>query len=338
MTDLRLDHIEHADALTYLRTLPDESVNLIVTSPPYFSLRSYLPSDHPDKAREIGSEPTPAEFIAALVAVFTEARRVLRSDGNTYVNLGDSYASRWPAPSNRRNVVGQGSLENGKREARPPRMEDGRQEKSLIGIPWRFAFAMQDAGWLLREDIIWAKDNPMPESVRDRCTRAHEFVFHFTKQPHYWYDQTAVMEPMVTGANGSSFTDGKTAALRPNVGKGPRKQDGVGRRYTGFNARYEPPAARNRRSVWRVNTKGFKEAHFATFPEELVEPMVLAGCPEGGVVLDMFIGAGTVGLVAKRLNRHYVGCDLNGDYVRMAIRRVNSIPYTLFSLMEANGD
>lgn len=363
MTGLRLDDIEHADALAYLKTLPDECVNLCVTSPPYLGLRDYGTAtweggdddcDHrpPDEAgktnkptlgqrghpgryagpacykcgarridQQIGIEDTPAAFIARLVEVFAEVRRVLRADGNCYVNMGDSYAS-----SPRGNTGTDYQMDKSKLGYLP---------KSLMGIPWRFAFAMQDAGWLLREDIIWHKPAPMPESVRDRCTRAHEYIFHFTKGPRYWYDAQAVAEPTSL----ETF-----ARAQRGVGSGHKNIDGApGQPPHSMSAPrkhgegYPVNALRNRRSVWNINPASYKGAHFATFPEAIPELCILAACPEGGVVLDPFMGAGTVGLVAKRLNRRYLGCDLNASYVRMAIERINSIPYTLFSLMAAGG-
>ena len=392
MTDLQLDHIEHADALTYLRSLPDDSVNLCVSSPPYFGLRDYGVDG------QIGLEPTPTEYVAALVDIFREVRRVLRADGNCYVNLGDSYASFRDGKCVPQSISDGNQRSQPKSGARnrPAKTFEGTsiQHKSLMGIPWRFAFAMQDSGWLLREDIIWAKPAPMPESVRDRCTRAHEYIFHFTKGPKYWYDQQAVMEDAV-GTGGGTFPSWLDDIQPKHGGESQYRKDGQ-----------SDETKRNRRSVWTVNTAGFAEAHFATFPEKLVEPMVLAGCPEwvcercgapyeaqvekesywearkangatggaktighngthgrgmahdlgggavthygyapsctcnagkrAGVVLDPFAGAGTTALVAKRLNRRYIGCDLNAEYVEMARRRVESIPYTLFSLMGAD--
>lgn len=406
---MNLDTIDCADALTYLRGLPDECVNCIVTSPPYFGLRDYGTAkwdggdpacDHivgnarndvtPERLAEraaqygtgqgegshvskvqardvcpkcgarhidtqIGLEPSPAAYVAALVAVFREARRVLRNDGTCWINLGDSYG----------------------------------ENKQLLMIPARVAIALQDDGWTLRSDIVWSKGNPMPESVTDRPTKAHEYVFLFSKQPRYWYDAAAVAEDAVKGAAGSRFDTGKTALHQ------------LGRAST---AEREDSLSRNRRTVWTINPASFKGAHFATFPEEIPEICIKAGCPEWccdqcgapyeaqvertasdnpasyngssftrgktgevhatrgqgtryesaligyapsctcnagkrpGVVLDPFMGAGTTGLVAKRLNRRYIGSELNAEYVEMARRRIDSIPYTLFSLMEATGD
>lgn len=615
MTDLQLDHIEHADALTYLRSLPDDSVNLCVSSPPYFGLRDYGVDG------QIGLEPTPTEYVAALVDIFREVRRVLRADGNCYVNLGESYSTgslpganildglhssikegilffgarctltvtahgegvlhsdkiapdgklarflgvkrvllkqrndhlcqvlNWlnsevdcfvstsvrarithdatleivmdtenrvrivaanldddtqsslgvsvrPNAAHRVNVAlavkestepvsesitdiqpardalalntpsegvlnidaiddpvtfsdglaldtsglrdfsvskatdkhlhlslmnGIVSLEIGcvphllisnaygslvrykELYAQASALANELQAKQEIGIPEMFKRAMMRANWICRETIIWAKPAPMPESVTDRCTRAHEYIFHFTKQARYWYDQQAVSEESTGNMNGGR----QRAALRGtfDYADSDFKTRHVGNGHNGLG-KSAISDTRNRRSVWTVNTAGFAEAHFATFPEKLVEPMVLAGCPEwvcercgapyeaqvekesnweaqkangatggaktnghngthgrgmshdlgggavthygyapsctcnagkrAGVVLDPFAGAGTTALVAKRLNRRYIGCDLNAEYVEMARRRVESIPYTLFSLMGAD--
>jgi DNA modification methylase len=328
MTGLNLDTIECADVMDYLRGLPDACVNLVVTSPPYFGLRSYLQGGHEDKAREIGTEQTPAAYVARMVDVFREVRRVLRPDGNVYVNLGDSYAGGKQGRDDnsgedlaRRAArygsgTGEGRGPSSGVQRKPP---EGFTSKALMLIPHRFAIAMQDDGWLLREDIVWQKPNPMPESVRDRCTRSHEYIFHFTKGPRYWYDAQAVAEEAVRGAAGSRFDTGKTAEHQ------------LGR--SSHAIRIESDV-RNRRSVWTINPANFREAHFATFPEDIPEICIKAACPEGGIVLDPFAGAGTVGLVAKKLNRRYIGCDLSAEYVRMAEDRINGISYTLFSLME----
>jgi DNA modification methylase len=298
MTGLNLDTIECADVMDYLRGLPDACVNLVVTSPPYFGLRSYLQDGHEDKAREIGTEQTPAAYVARMVDVFREVKRVIRDDASVYVNLGDSYS-----------------------------------DKQLLGIPWRFVFAMQDAGWLFREEIIWQKPNPMPESVRDRCTRSHEYIFHFTKSPRYWYDAQAVSEPVTQSSIERAKYSFESAEKRRAGAAMIEHHD-----YMKADQLVPANGMRNRRSVWTINPANFREAHFATFPEDIPEICIKAACPEGGVVLDPFAGAGTVGLVAKKLNRRYIGCDLNADYVRMAEDRINGISYTLFSLMEVTSD
>ena len=251
--------ILQGDCLTRLREIPDESVHCVVTSPPYFGLRNY------NIDCQIGLEESPEAYVAKLVEVFREVRRVLRADGVLWLNLGDSYASNWPC--NRRNVVGAGSLENGKREARPPRMGRGLKEKDLIGIPWRVAFALQADGWYLRSDIIWAKPSPMPESVTDRCTKAHEHIFMLTKSARYFYDAEAVKEPAAKGAAGSKFNTGKTASHQ--MGRSSDKER-------------EENGTRNRRDVWTIATKPYRGAHFAVFPPDIPEICIKAGTSERG--------------------------------------------------------
>ena len=237
-----------------------KSVHTVVTSPPYFGLRDYGCDG------QIGLEPTPDEFVAALVEVFREVRRVLRDDGTVWLNLGDSYA-RNPAKGGSGSPNGRNVAQMGYAGGGGPTLAD----KQLIGIPWRVAFALQADGWYLRQDIIWHKPNPMPESVTDRCTKAHEYVFLLSKSPKYYFDSEAIREDAVKGAAGSKFNTGKTATHQAG-----RSSDA---------ARVED-GKRNRRSVWTVTTKPFKGAHFATFPPDLIEPCVLAGCPEGGLVYD----------------------------------------------------
>lgn len=255
------------DCRSILPTLPERSVHCCITSPPYFGLRDY---GHPG---QLGLERSPDAFVQELVAVFREVRRVLRDDGTLWLNLGDSYG----------------------------------KEKQLLGIPWRVGLALQADGWHLRQDIIWHKPNPMPESVRDRCTKAHEYIFLLTKSPRYYFDSEAIKEPAVKGAAGSSFNKGKTATHQMGRSSDRDRADS---------------STRNRRSVWTVSTKPFKEAHFATFPPDLIEPCVLAGCPIGGTVLDPFSGAGTTGLVALSNDRNYIGVELNPAYCEMAKARL----------------
>jgi site-specific DNA-methyltransferase (adenine-specific) len=296
------------DCRQLLRQMADGSVQTCVTSPPYFGLRDY------GQDRQIGLEPTPDEFVAAMVEVFREVHRVLADDGTLWLNLGDTYASAWVC--NRRNVVGSGSMENGKRENRPNRLVNGLKEKDLIGIPWRVAFALQADGWYLRQDIIWHKPNPMPESVTDRCTKAHEYVFMFSKKPKYYFDHEAIKEPLAPSSvarlaqptlaqqTGSTRVPGKTNGNMKAVGNGE---------------------TRNRRSVWTVTTKPYKGAHFATFPPELIEPCVLAGSRPGGIVLDPFGGSGTTAGVALKHGRKAVLCELNPEYAALVPDRIASI-------------
>lgn len=281
-----------ADVRDGLAALPGQSIQCVVTSPPYWNQRDY------GVAGQMGLEATAEDYIAGQVAVFREVRRVLRRGGTLWLNLGDSFAA----------------------------------DKNLHGMPWRVALALQADGWYLRSDIIYSKPNPMPESVTDRPTRAHEYVFLLTKQPRYYYDADAIREePKHTGpvkipsgrdagegAHGCSHRDGCAD-----------KQRGHSRRHEGFNDRWnamsraeQQARGANKRSVWTIATQPFHDAHFATFPEALVEPCILAGSREGDTVLDPFAGSGTVGVVALRHNRRFVGIELNHEYAEMARRRI----------------
>lgn len=320
-----------------LRAMPDSSVHCCVTSPPYFGLRDY------GVEGQIGLEPTPDEFVAALVAVFREVRRVLRNDGTLWLNLGDSYCTTasYNAP---RTSGGEYGRVAGVRQPRAP-IPSGLKAKDLIGIPWRVAFALQADGWYLRQDIIWSKPNPMPESVRDRCTKAHEYMFMLSKGRRYFFDQDAIAEPMAESSlarltqptldqqRGSDRVPGKTNGPMKAVGKAMTfKRDGSKRgiqQHGQNNGTHRPDredtvyyGTRNKRSVWTVPTRGFKGAHFATFPPALVEPCILAGCPEGGTVLDPFGGAGTTGGVAIAHGRKAILCELNPEYAALIPARV----------------
>jgi len=272
-----------------------------VTSPPYFGLRDY---GHPD---QIGLEPTPDEYVAKLVEVFREVRRVLRDDGTLWLNLGDSYARTGGTDRKVSATAKVGSTRNtliqmSDRTSRATTY--GLKDKDLIGIPWRVAFALQADGWYLRQDIIWHKPNPMPESVRDRFTKAHEYIFLLSKSPRYYFDHEAIKEPSVYADCG-----------RPSKRKGE------------FKAKGEPlpgqlpfraiTETRNRRSVWTVPTRPYKGAHFATFPRALIEPCILAGSRPGDVVLDPFMGSGTTAQVATDLGRQFIGCEINPKYVEL---------------------
>ncbi|MDA8346964.1 MAG: site-specific DNA-methyltransferase [Thermaerobacter sp.] len=320
-----------------LATLPDESVHCVVTSPPYWGLRDYgIPG-------QIGLERTPEEYVAALVEVFREVRRVLRKDGTLWLNLGDSYAGSWGAQSRpngndlKSTLQGASMLSARQIEAHPKgqthtgslKNTPGLKPKDLVGIPWRVAFALQQDGWWLRSDIVWAKPNPMPESVTDRPTRSHEYLFLLTRNERYFYDAEAIAEPCAVGDAGSYFDRGKTGH-HDNQGADKRdKQRLLGKRtYEGFNDRWgaKPTQTRNKRDVWTIATEPFPGAHFAVMPTALVEPCVLAGCPEGGTVLDPFGGSGTVASVAKSLGRSSVYIDANPKYAEMARRRVAQTP------------
>lgn len=297
---LRGGAIMVGDCRASLRSLPDQSVHCVVTSPPYFGLRDY------GHDGQIGQETTPEDFIAAMVEVFCEVRRVLRDDGTLWLNLGDSYARGFGGGSpGTKSATNTGSFA-GRKTGKVP---DGLSPKDLIGIPWRVAFALQEDGWILRQDIIWHKPNPMPESVRDRCTKAHEYIFMLTKSPRYFFDSEAMKEPGVIPAG----TKGAKGSAARQAEKGVNARPPEYKVYDGM---------RNRRSVWTVQTRPFKEAHFATYPPDLIEPCILAGCPVGGTVLDPFFGAGTTGLVAQRHGRNWIGCELNPTYAEMAAARL----------------
>lgn len=345
------------DVLAQLRKVPDKSIHCCVTSPPYWGLRDYGTAkwgggdpecDHkpPDEAgltekptagqrthagrfsgplcwkcgatridSQLGLEKTPELYVESMVAVFREVRRVLRDDGTLWLNLGDSYAAQSKGSGGTKKGTiadggGQSTNAGSFYSARFDLKAALLKPKDLVGIPWRVAFALQSDGWYLRQDLIWAKPNPMPESVRDRCTKAHEYIFLLAKSERYYYDHEAIKEP-------AAYANSRESAKKGS-----------------FNAKGEPlpgqlpfraiTDTRNKRSVWWITPKPFKGAHFATFPPDLIEPCILAGCPEGGVVLDPFFGAGTAGLVAVRQNKKFVGIDLNPDYCEMAKKRIEN--------------
>jgi len=314
--------------------LDNKTVQCVVTSPPYWGLRKYAGEQSAPWAdgttHPLGLEPTPDLYVAHIVEVFREVRRVLRDDGVLWLNLGDSYAS-----SSRSQSVGSSdkstlttrsrngawapgnTVERFDRSARP----QGIPAKSLIGIPWRVALALQADGWVLRSDIIWHKPNPMPSSAKDRPTSSHEHMFLLTKGPRYFYDADAIREPAVkTGtpahlAGGRGVRAGTRGALQTTA----PKQDGTGNpTYAGFNARYRarPVEGRNKRDVWTIAPRGYKGSHFATFPPALVEPCILAGSRPGDLVLDPFVGSGTTGMVAVQHGRDFAGVDISDEYLR----------------------
>ena len=287
-----------------LKELPDASVQTVVTSPPYWGLRDY------GHDNQIGLEQSPEDFIEQLCIVFDEVWRVLKDDGTIWVNLGDSYAGNNSRASNN----GRAGFGN-EREGVFLKTGEGLKHKDLVGIPWRFAFAMQARGWYLRSDIIWHKPNPMPESVTDRPTKSHEYIFLMTKSPRYYYDHQAVKEPFAESSVGRLAQDitQQVGSARANGGK---KDNGNLKAVGDINA------GRNKRTVWSVNVKGYKEAHFATYPPELIEPCILAGSQEGDTVLDPFSGSGTTGEVALQNGRNYIGLELNPDYAKMSEKRL----------------
>ena len=300
--------IATGDCRALLPRMAPECINCIVTSPPYWGLRDY------GVAGQIGLEAKPDDYVAQLTAIFREARRALRPDGTLWLNLGDSYAgsAKGGNPGHSEHIkqkINEGSLTVRDRVQLTPELKP----KDLCGIPWRVAFALQADGWYLRQDIIWHKPNPMPESVMDRCTKAHEYLFLLSKSEKYYYDAQAVKEdaaPASAARYNYAFGGAKSEQLTAEEAAGPpigeRKSDGK----------------RNKRSVWTVGSAPFREAHFATFPPALIEPAILAGCPPGGVVLDPFGGAGTTALVATRLGRRSITMELNPAYVEMAERRL----------------
>lgn len=277
----------------------------------------YNEADIPDHLKgyfapaEMGLEPTPDEFVAALVEVFREVRRVLADDGTVWLNLGDSYAQAGgrgeQGGSSQRK--GRANVQAQERRATSTRPPEGLKPKDLIGIPWRVAFALQADGWYLRQDIIWNKPNPMPESVTDRCTKAHEYIFLLSKGPRYYFDADAIKEPAVTAGAPHKAGRKNDASRNDHSTTGTVRGDGE---------------FRNRRDVWTVSTKPYREAHFATFPPDLIEPCILAGAPVGGMVLDPFGGAGTTGLVAERHGRHSVLTELNPAYAALAAERIGT--------------
>jgi len=301
------------DSLTELRKLPDGSAHMCCTSPPYWGLRNYRAEG------QLGLEKTPEEYVAKLVEVFREVRRVLKKDGTLWLNLGDSYnAGRnggWPGGKK------QWKPEQGKYQNRSGPNVSGLKPKDLVGIPWRVAFALQADGWWLRQDIIWAKPNPMPESVRDRCTKAHEYIFMLSKSARYWYDAEAVSENSNAPWNSSKDWAARENMTAPEIEKGVDIKRMATRGFGTSHPDVEH-TTKNARSVWTIATKPYAEAHFATFPPEIPERCIKAGCPKGGTVLDPFFGAGTTGLVALRLGREFIGIELNADYCEMARKRI----------------
>ena len=324
--------IYHGDALTVLRSLPDESIQCCVTSPPYWGLRDY------GTEGQLGLEPTPDAYVSNLVAVFREVRRLLKQDGTLWMNLGDSYnantGSGFNAHSQTRphlsgEGVGQKRIDEKNRNTimkRPPWLKP----KDLVGIPWMVAFALRADGWYLRSDIIWHKKNPMPESVQDRPTKAHEYLFLLAKSEKYYYDAEAIREPhtadlRMPGGNSRVYQDRdpqhpSTRKLEPLQGAhGTMGHDGNGMR---MPEKWNNPAGRNKRSVWTIATQPYPEAHFATFPPKLIEPCILAGSRPGDIALDPFLGSGTTVQVAKGLNRQCLGIELNAAYLPLTINRL----------------
>ena len=334
--------IIQGDCLEVLKTLPDNSINCCITSPPYYGLRDYgtgtwvggdpnckhvakgisnnrnfidengRGGNNPSiggtvcklcgavrEDKQVGLEETPEEYITRLTNIFMEVNRVLTDDGTLWVNIGDSYNSAPTGSVNSsKQLTNVGSLAHTDKNCK--HLDKNCKPKDLIGIPWLLAFALRNAGWYLRQDIIWHKPNPMPESVKDRCTKSHEYIFLFAKSQRYYFDSEAIQEPVVDYGTGKVWGEEK---------------------FTGM---------RNKRDVWSVIPSHYKEAHFATFPEELIRPMILAGCPKDGIVLDPFMGSGTTAVVAKQNHRNYLGIELNPEYIKMAENRISTTKKKLF--------
>lgn len=321
----------HGNCLDVLNAMPDETVQCCVTSPPYFGLRDY------GVEGQLGLEPTPDAYVQSMVAVFREVRRVLKKDGTCWLNLGDSYANTNMGHNSNGFGGLNGTNKKNKDGFKPNRfinIPEGLKPKDLIGIPWMVAFALRADGWYLRSDIIWAKPNPMPESVKDRPTKSHEYLFLLSKSERYYYDAEAIKEPAIYGDPRKPYAPGQVdtrgngharggGAIRPSVAKGGFYGKTEAMADTGQNAFRSIKDFRNKRSVWTIATQPYPEAHFATFPQKLIEPCILAGSRVGDVVLDPFSGSGTTAFVAKRLARQAVGIELKDDYLVMSIKRLS---------------
>jgi len=294
------------DVLEQLKTLPDESVNCVVTSPPYWGLRDY------GQDGQLGLEQEPEEYISNMVDVFREVKRVLADDGTFWLNIGDSYSGSGKGPAGN---LGKTNNERHLEHKTGGIVPKGTKPKDLVGIPWMLAFALRADGWYLRQDIIWSKPNPMPESVTDRCTKSHEYIFLLTKSRKYYYDNEAIKEPSVSNPK---------TAIKARFGGNKYGDSDDPKHATKSGNIWKPTATRNKRDVWVIATQPFKGSHFAVMPEKVAETCVLAGCPEEGVVLDPFFGSGTVGVVALKHNRRYIGIELNPEYVEIAQARINS--------------
>ena len=303
------DLVLFGDCLDTLKEF-DEKPRMCVTSPPYYGLR-----DYGGEGDQIGLESTPEEYIQKLVEIFREVRNILTDDGTLWLNIGDSYYNyrsdgNYPKQSvskTRQDLPLSTPVRGNKLK--------GYKQKDLIGIPWMLAFALRADGWYLRQDIIWHKPNPMPESVKDRCTKSHEYIFLLSKNQNYYYDNEAIKEPVKQDWGTRDRTKGKYH--KPGTGLQP---------HSGLTKSYE---RKNKRSVWTVNKKPYKGAHFATYPEELIEPCILAASRPGDTILDPFMGSGTTAYVARKHDRHYIGCELHEDYGSLIQKRIKAIPAKL---------
>ena len=299
-----IDTVLFGDCRQTLQTI-NEPIQMCVTSPPYYGLR-----DYGGENQQIGQEQTPEEYIEELVSVFSIIRDKLNDDGTLWVNIGDSYYNY--RPSKGKSYVKQ-TLSKTKQDlpdysSKRNNKLSNYKEKDLIGIPFMLAFALRNDGWYLRQDIIWHKPNPMPESVKDRCTKSHEYIFLLSKSKRYYYNNEAIKEPVKQDWGTRNRTNGKYH----NKGTGLQPHSGLTKSYD----------KKNKRSVWSVTNKPYKHAHFAVFPPDLIEPCILAGSKEGDIILDPFMGSGTTGMVAKQHNRHYIGCELHDNYKTLIDQRV----------------
>jgi DNA modification methylase len=328
-----VNRIINSDCIKGMKDLPDNSVDCCITSPPYFGLRDY------GHEGQIGLEETPELFVSKMVEVFTEVKRVLKKEGTLWLNLGDSYANP-SKPGGGDPTIGKRNL--GGKEYKKIPVPEGLKPKDLIGIPWQVAFALRSSGWYLRQDIIWHKPNPMPESVTDRCTKAHEYIFLLSKSSKYYYDSDSIRTEAKNPTDdlrryqaqtwdNKNTPDELRNGIRPKKVKIPGGWDrgegshGTIHRDGRASAEYQVAEIKegaNKRSVWTIPTMPYSEAHFATFPEDLIVDCIKAGCPENGLVLDPFMGAGTTALVASKLNRNFIGFELNAEYIAIAKKRL----------------
>ena len=308
-----MNKVLFGDCRETLKTI-DTKARMCVTSPPYYGLRNYG-----DEDRQIGMEQSPEEYIAEMVKVFRSVRDVLTDDGTLWLNIGDTYYNYRSDGNYPKQTVSRTKQDLPNFSPVRGNKLQGLKSKDLIGIPWMLAFALRADGWWLRQDIIWNKPNPMPESVKDRCTKSHEYIFLLSKSKQYYYDNEAIKEPVKQDWGTRDRTKGKYH----NEGTGLQPHSGLTKSYT----------TKNKRSVWTVTNKPYKGAHFACFPPDLIEPCILAGSEENDIVLDPFMGSGTTAMVAKKHNRNYIGCELHEDYASLQTDRIDSIPSQLPAIL-----
>ena len=308
-----MNKILFGDCRETLKTI-DTKARMCGTSPPYYGLRNYG-----DEDRQIGMEQSPEEYIAEMVKVFRSVRDVLTDDGTLWLNIGDTYYNYRSDGNYPKQTVSRTKQDLPNFSPVRGNKLEGLKSKDLIGIPWMLAFALRADGWWLRQDIIWNKPNPMPESVKDRCTKSHEYIFLLSKSKQYYYDNEAIKEPVKQDWGTRDRTNGKYH--NPGTGLAP---------HSGLSKSYD---RKNKRSVWTVTNKPYKGAHFAVFPPDLIEPCILAGSEENDIVLDPFMGSGTTAMVAKKHNRNYIGCELHEDYASLQTDRIDSIPSQLPAIL-----